>query len=51
MCIIFNDVKSGGKYGSGYGHATAYEYSYGKEKNAGLLNRIIKSYQKSMLGV
>jgi capsular exopolysaccharide synthesis family protein len=50
MCIIFNDVKSGGKYGSGYGHATAYEYSYGKEKNTGVLKRIIKSYQKTMLG-
>ena len=32
MGIIINDVKTGGKYGSGYGYGQNYNYVYGDEK-------------------
>jgi capsular exopolysaccharide synthesis family protein len=41
LCIVFNDIKSGGKYGSGYGYQTDYEYSYGNYKKQSLLKRLL----------
>jgi Mrp family chromosome partitioning ATPase len=35
LCIVFNDIKSGAKYGSGYESHKAYEHSYGKNKRNG----------------
>jgi hypothetical protein len=31
MGLIINDVKTGGKYGSGYGYGQNYNYVYGQE--------------------
>ena len=41
LCIVFNDIKSGGKYSSGYNYQTAYEYSYGNYKKQGLVKRLL----------
>lgn len=41
LCIVFNDVKSGGKYGTGYGYQAAYEYSYGGYKKPGFMKRLL----------
>lgn len=30
LCIVFNDIRAGAKYGPGYESHKAYEYSYGK---------------------
>jgi len=30
LCIVFNDIRAGAKYGPGYENHKAYEYSYGK---------------------
>jgi capsular exopolysaccharide synthesis family protein len=42
MRIVFNDVKSGGKYGSGYGNKMAYNYSYGNVKKQNPLSRMMQ---------
>ncbi|GAC1430773.1 MAG: tyrosine-protein kinase [Chitinophagaceae bacterium] len=41
FCIVFNDIKSGGKYGSGYNYQTAYDYSYGNNKKQGIMKRLL----------
>jgi capsular exopolysaccharide synthesis family protein len=41
LCIVFNDIRMGGKYGFGYEYQKAYEYSYGSDKKHGLLKRLV----------
>jgi hypothetical protein len=42
LCIVFNDIKTGGKYGSaGYEYQKAYEHSYGSFKKQGLMKRLV----------
>jgi capsular exopolysaccharide synthesis family protein len=40
LCIVFNDIRTGGKYGSGYEYYKAYEYSYGKNKKHGIKKKL-----------
>ncbi|MEP6746612.1 MAG: polysaccharide biosynthesis tyrosine autokinase [Bacteroidota bacterium] len=48
MRIVFNDVRSGGKYGAGYGQKLAYEYSYGNFKKPNVFNRIMHASRKTI---
>jgi capsular exopolysaccharide synthesis family protein len=37
--LLINDIKTGGKYGTGYGHGLDYNYSYGEVKKRRFLKR------------
>jgi len=41
LCIILNDIKTGGKYGFGHEYQKAYDYSYGNYKKHGLMKRLV----------
>ncbi|HEY8894805.1 MAG TPA: polysaccharide biosynthesis tyrosine autokinase [Niastella sp.] len=36
MCIVFNDIRTGARYGTGYENQKAYDNSYGKNNNRSL---------------
>jgi capsular exopolysaccharide synthesis family protein len=40
LCIVFNDIKMGRKYGFGHEYQKAYEYSYGPYKKNGLMKKL-----------
>jgi capsular exopolysaccharide synthesis family protein len=37
--LLINDIKTGGKYGTGYGNGLEYNYSYGETKKKSFLKR------------
>ncbi|MEO6731457.1 MAG: polysaccharide biosynthesis tyrosine autokinase [Ferruginibacter sp.] len=41
MGLVINDVKTGGRYGSGYGYGENYNYVYGRETNKKWWKQII----------
>ncbi|MEO6546459.1 MAG: polysaccharide biosynthesis tyrosine autokinase [Ferruginibacter sp.] len=45
LALIINDVKTGGKYGSGYGYGEKYTYVYGHDSKKNWWNRIFQSRQ------
>jgi capsular exopolysaccharide synthesis family protein len=40
LCIVFNDIRTGGKYGFGYEYYKAYESDAGYDKGRGLFRRV-----------
>jgi capsular exopolysaccharide synthesis family protein len=48
LCIVFNDIRAGAKYGPGYQNYKAYDYSYGSSGKNGFSFRKKHSYKKKL---
>jgi capsular exopolysaccharide synthesis family protein len=48
LCIVFNDIRAGAKYGPGYGNHKAYDYSYGKTGKHGFSFHKRNGYNKKL---